>query len=143
MGGGEFIVIDILFLLGYLYDRYLIIFLDSQFPMILRSILRCAKIVVMPTKCYETFGLTIAESALSGTIPLVSGIGAYKDTAREFCGICFDLHDGVMDLIAKMSEILGDYSRFWQEFESKRSIIIQDLLAQNYLSNLIGVYIDS
>ena len=141
LGGGGIILIDILLILACLHARYPIVFLDSQSPANLARILRYAKLAVMPTKCYETFGLSIAESTLSGAIPLASGIGAYGDTAREFCGFSFELYaEEGAHLVAKMSEILGSYPIVWREFESKRALLVQGLSHQQYLKNLLSLY---
>ncbi|WP_394952112.1 glycosyltransferase [uncultured Helicobacter sp.] len=141
LGGGGIILIDILLILAHLHARYPIVFLDSQPPAYLAYILRYAKLAVMPTKCYETFGLSIAESTLSGAIPLASGIGAYKDTVRQFCGFSFELcADNPTHLVAKMSEILGSYPQSWLEFESNRAVLVQDLSHQQYLGHLLSLY---
>lgn len=125
----------------------------------LRELLLQAKLAVFPSLWTECFGLVLVEAILGGVIPLASGVGAYKDTINQFCGYTFDFvynedkkgvvwhkdafGQNVENLSKKMSEILGDYPKFWQEFESKRSIIVQDLSAQKYLSNLVDIYTDS
>ena len=154
--GGGVVIIDLLLILALLYRKYLIIFLDSQSPANIKHILKYTKFCIMPTKCYETFGLTIAESTLGGAIPLASGIGAYKDTIEQFCGYTFDFaynedkkgalwQENVFDknvenLTSRLIELLDNYPRIWQQFEPKRNLIIQNLLHQNYLQKLTGIY---
>lgn len=127
-------------------------FLGRQSPTQIAQILKTAKISVVPSLWYETFGLVIVESILAGALPLVSRIGALKETIEEFCGCSFAFEidvskpygerflANVENLEIVLSSSLRSYEEIWQEFITKREEIVQNLGNPKYLRDLMKIY---
>ncbi len=49
-----------------------------------------SKAVVLPSECWETFGLTVVEGMRAGTPPVVSNLGALPDIVSSDCGEVFE-----------------------------------------------------
>lgn len=116
-------------------------FVGRQSPQDIAQILKNAKLCVMPTKCMETFGLTIVESTIAGCIALVRDIGALNETAKDFGAFVFeDCLDGIESLSSAMERILGNYELFFNEFSKRRHVVLQKLQNNQYLKDLQRVY---
>ena len=128
------------------------IFLGRRTPMEIAEILKKAKLSVIPSLWYETFGLVIVESILAGAIPLVSRIGALKETIEYFCGSSFIFEvdprlsyqdrfkNNVGNLEVMIASNLQSYEEIWQNFVIKRQEIIENLHNPKYLDSLIKIY---
>lgn len=116
-------------------------FVGKKPPQDIAQILKNAKLCVMPTKCMETFGLTIVESTIAGCIALVRDIGALNETAQDFGALVFeDCLDGIESLSSAMERILGNYEFFFNEFSKRRHVVLQKLQNNQYLKDLQRVY---
>lgn len=49
-----------------------------------------SKVVVLPSECWETFGLSVVEGMRVGTLPVVSDLGALPDIVSSDCGEVFE-----------------------------------------------------
>lgn len=49
-----------------------------------------SRAVVLPSECWETFGLTVVEGMRAGTPPVVSNLGALPDIMSSDCGEVFE-----------------------------------------------------
>lgn len=49
-----------------------------------------SRAVVLPSECWETFGLTVVEGMRAGTPPVVSNLGALPDIVSSDCGEVFE-----------------------------------------------------
>ncbi|WP_181881788.1 glycosyltransferase family 4 protein [Helicobacter sp. MIT 14-3879] len=103
----------------------------------LKDILRKAKLSVLPSFLYETFGLVIVESILSGCIPVVSNIGALKETQINFGGFSFNLKKG--DLTQVLSKILNNYDKNFYDFLKIRKKV--NINPEIYVNNLFKIYV--
>lgn len=114
-----------------------IVFLSHLPPDELKEILKLAKITVLPSLLYETFGLSIVESILSTAVPIASDIGALKETINKYFGFVFENNNEIA-LADVMSEVLDNYERhFMKLLESQSKIIAEN---KRYLSDLIDLY---
>lgn len=98
-----------------------------------------SKISVVPSKLYETFGLTVIEALLCGTVPLVSDIGALKNTVDKTFGYSFE-NNNVDDLLEKIVYILSNYNLILETIESKEEEILAFSSLENYKNELEKVY---
>lgn len=86
----------------------LIQYVSPQSPEEMAEFYRAARIVVVPSMWYETFGIVAAE-ALSHGVPVVaSRVGALQDTVQDgITGLLFELND-VEDLTEKIVRLWSD-----------------------------------
>lgn len=77
-------------------------FLGYQQGELLRQVFSRARMVVVPSECYETFGMTAAEAMLWGRPVVVSRIGVFNELVKDGqTGIHFGPGDEE-DLVAKI-----------------------------------------
>ncbi|MGX3010678.1 glycosyltransferase family 4 protein [Helicobacter sp. 23-1044] len=114
-----------------------ILFLPHLPPKKLKGILARAKISILPSLWFETFGLTIIESILAGVVPVASDIGALRETIDKTYGFTFEVNDEFA-LAKVMGEVLGDYKRYFDEMLTEREKILAQ--NENYIKNLIDLY---
>lgn len=120
-------------------------FLGTKTPNELSKILQSAKLSVLPSKWYETFGLTIIESILSGVVPIASDLGAMKETIQLFHGKSFAFDPRSIDISTKNLEIvlvdtLQNYESEFTALLDRRKSILDTLQSKEYLEKLISVY---
>ena len=120
-------------------------FLPARTPKELAEILAKAKLSVLPSLWYETFGLTIIESILAGAIPIVSDLGAMQETIENFYGksFGFDPRQALQDSNIQSLEVciintLDSYESEFATLLQKREEIMQDL--HSYAKKLINLY---
>ena len=116
-----------------------ITFIPHLSPDELKDILKLAKITVLPSLLYETFGLSIVESVLSGAVPIVSNIGALSETIERYYGVAFENGDEV-SLANAMEAVVCEYERHFKDLLQARSKIISDIECKKYVSDLINAY---
>ncbi len=120
-------------------------FINHLTPENIKGILYRAKITVLPSKLYETFGLVLVESILSGAIPIASNIGALQETIHDYFGFCFEMIDDKQNanlaLESTMREILFHYEQIFKIFTEKRKEIIRDLKQNPYWNALENLYV--
>lgn len=112
-------------------------FIKHLNPDELKIILKKCNISVLPSFLYESFGLSIVESALAGVIPLVSDIGALKETKEQFGGKGFKVNDKY-DLCKTIKDVLLDYGNSLNNILEKRKSLIDN--NQNYYYSLTKLY---
>jgi glycosyltransferase involved in cell wall biosynthesis len=72
------------------------------------SLMRDARMVVVPSECYETFGRVVIEAFAAGTPVVASRIGAVEELIDEGrTGLLFRAGD-VEDLVAKVERLCDD-----------------------------------
>ncbi|MDL0082105.1 glycosyltransferase [Helicobacter sp. XJK30-2] len=120
-------------------------FLPARTPKELAEILAKAKLTILPSLWYETFGLTIIESILAGAIPIVSDLGAMQETIENFYGksFGFDPRQALQDSNIQSLEVciidtLDSYESEFATLLQKREEIMQDL--HSYAKKLINLY---
>ncbi|WP_276567374.1 glycosyltransferase [Helicobacter sp. 16-1353] len=129
-GGGILLVLEIF---SHISKVNSVIFMDRLPPECLKNILKNAKISILPSLLYETFGLTIVESILSGSIPLSSDIGALSETSKEFGGFRFipnskhSLKDSMRAILLNYEENLTDLLVQQKKLETHNKTYEQDI----------------
>lgn len=117
-------------------------FLSRQDTESLKRILSTAKIAVLPSLLYETFGLTIIESLLAGAIPLVSRHGALEEITNTFGGenfvFCNDFAKDTLHLCEAIAQILTHFDEYFAKAHSQRLRILS--LKDAYIKGLIKIY---
>lgn len=100
--------------------------------------LKKSKVSVMPSKWYETFGLTIYESVFFDIIPIVRNIGAMKESIDylEF-GYSFNTEN---ELIRSLNEATENYQDQIVKILECKLKIKNELSPKNYLDKLIEIY---
>ncbi|KAA8707642.1 glycosyltransferase [Helicobacter canis] len=123
-------------------------FLPPRTPKELAAILAKAKLSILPSLWYETFGLTIVESILAGTIPIASDLGAMQETIASFYGksFSFDPRQALQDSNVQSLEVciintLDSYESEFATLLQKREEIMQNLHSNHYLKKLINLYL--
>ena len=123
-------------------------FLPPHTPKELAAILAKAKLSILPSLWYETFGLTIVESILAGTIPIASDLGAMQETIASFYGksFSFDPRQALQDSNVQSLEVciintLDSYESEFATLLQKREEIMQNLHSHHYLKKLINLYL--
>ena len=123
-------------------------FLPAHTPKELAAILAKAKLSILPSLWYETFGLTIVESILAGAIPIASDLGAMQETIASFYGksFRFDPRQALQDSNIQSLEIciintLDSYESEFATLLQKREEIMQNLHSNHYLKKLINLYL--
>ena len=123
-------------------------FLPAHTPKELAAILAKAKLSILPSLWYETFGLTIVESILAGAIPIASDLGAMQETIASFYGksFRFDPRQALQDSNIQSLEIciintLNSYESEFATLLQKREEIMQNLHSHHYLKKLINLYL--
>ena len=123
-------------------------FLPAHTPQELAAILAKAKLTILPSLWYETFGLTIVESILAGAIPIASELGAMQETIASFYGksFRFDPRQALQDSNIQSLEVciintLDSYESEFATLLQKREEIMQNLHSHHYLKKLINLYL--
>ena len=123
-------------------------FLPARTPKELAAILAKAKLSILPSLWYETFGLTIVESILAGAIPIASELGAMQETIASFYGksFSFDPRQALQDSNIQSLEVciintLDSYESEFATLLQKREEIMQNLHSHHYLKKLINLYL--
>jgi glycosyltransferase involved in cell wall biosynthesis len=99
--------------------------------------------LVVPSICYETFGLVIVEAFASGTPVLASRIGVLTDLVREGeTGICFEPGDS-KDLADKMAWILAHPEQMAQMGRNARAQYEAQFSADENYRLLMKIYADA
>ncbi len=111
-------------------------FIAHLTPKQLKEILSKTKISVLPSLWYETFGLSIIESILSGVIPISSNIGALKETNDRFGGKCFDIKKN--DLKRVIINTLDNYNEEFKNIKKQQNKL--ELNNSHYYKELIKLY---
>lgn len=101
------------------------------------KVLEKAKISVLPSKCYETFGLTIIESIFAKIYPIAREQGAMKENILSTVGECFFTED---ELEIKILKILENYDTYQNEIEKKYDEIIERYSLKKYKNSLEKLY---
>ena len=124
---------------NYKYENKPYEFIAHLSPIQLKEILNKAKISVLPSLWYETFGLSIVESILSGVVPLSSNIGALKET-NKLGGLHFKLNS-TQDLYVVLKETLDHYHQYFNEIPKWQDITLKETNNATYFDRLIKAYI--
>lgn len=99
--------------------------------------------LVVPSICYETFGLVIVEAFASGTPVLASRIGVLTDLVREGeTGLCFEPGDP-KDLADKMSWALAHPEQMAQMGRNARAQYEAEFSADENYRLLMKIYADA
>lgn len=114
-------------------------FIEHLGPNELKNILEKSKISALPSLWYETFGLSIVESILSRVVPLVSEVGALKETKEQFGGLCFKLNDKE-NLYVVLKDTINNYEKYFDTLISWQKNTIEKIKDKNYLDSLITAY---
>lgn len=116
-----------------------VLFLPKMPPRALKAHLRFAKISVLPSFLYETFGLTVAESILGGALPIVSDIGALGETRETFGALGFSPSDKNSLKNAIEGALLGYENALASALASRESLLKNNA---RYLCALKSAYED-
>lgn len=104
-----------------------------------KEILNEVKISVLPSKWYETFGLTIIESIYANVIPIATNIGAMLETINDSFGFTFKNEDA-KDLANKIDNILINYDMYINELIRKKEDIRSNYYKALYCDKLKRLY---
>ena len=108
-------------------------------PIELKDILKEMKISVLPSSCYESFGLTIIESIYANVIPIATNIGAMKETIEKSCGVTFE-NNNCIDLAQKIEEILKNYDKEINNLLKNKKDIKKYYSIENYIDKLNDIF---
>lgn len=103
--------------------------------------IRTSSALIVPSVCYETFGLTIIEAFARHSSPIVSDIDTFKEIVRDdFNGLCFKTGDKD-DLIQQLKK----WSKLTDEQKSKirnqgQKDFIEKYTHESGLKNLTEIY---
>lgn len=115
------------------------IFIPHLSPKELREKLKSAKISILPSIWYESFGLTIIESILSSVVPIASDIGALSETIDKFGGLKFTPNS--KDCLHEvMKEALNNYKKYFYNLSKWQEKILKETNNKRYLDNLKEIY---
>ncbi|MDH5736967.1 MAG: glycosyltransferase [Gammaproteobacteria bacterium] len=102
--------------------------------------MRQAKVSVLPSFLYESFGLTIPESVLMNILPVVTGHGGMKEVIDWLgCGYKF-LNGDVVSLAATIGQALKDYDQSSALLSEARGRIDRQLRSEPYAKHLNQCY---
>lgn len=104
----------------------------------LKEILKKIKISILPSKWYETFGLTIIESIYANVIPVATNIGAMKETIEDSFGFTFE-NNNSRDLADKIEYILQNYDLEFNNLIKRKDNIRKDYSIERYLKELKNI----
>lgn len=99
-----------------------------------------ARVLVLPSICYETFGRTLAEAAAVGTPMIASSGGSLEELAVKSGGKAIEVRD---------AQLLGDTIEFflncekseWNKLSSNaRAYYEKELSARNVVDSMIDIY---
>lgn len=114
-----------------------VIFIPHLLPNNLKDILHIAKISVLPSLLYETFGLSVVEGILAGVVPIASDIGALRETIDKNYGFVFKDNDEA-SLANAIENVLGNYEQYFaQVLDAQQKIMAQN---KQYIQNLMDLY---
>ena len=105
----------------------------------LKERLRSAKISILPSIWYESFGLTIIESILSNIIPIASDIGALSETIEHFGGYKFEVNNK-NSLKQTIKKVLENYDEYCLNLKKWQEKILREMNEKKYLENLKEIY---
>lgn len=80
-------------------------FLGRMAPEKLRQVYKEAVAVIVPSLCYETFGLVPLEAFSVSTPAIVNGLGALPEVVRDGGGIVYNTTE---ELVSSMDKLLND-----------------------------------
>lgn len=110
-------------------------------PIELKEYVSESVFTIVSSSLYETFGLTIIESLLAGTIPIVGNIGALRDTVTNSYGLMFEnssvesLKSVIQSSIENREELYSDFTNIKTSIEDKFNITYyKDKLIKEYFS---------
>ncbi|MOA35440.1 Glycosyl transferases group 1 [compost metagenome] len=96
--------------------------------------------MVLPSKCFETFGQTICESIALGVLPIVAGHGAMSETVDWLdCGVKF-ISDDVNSLSKQIYHVLTNYDEYDGKIAIAQEKIKVELGRRKYASEILSVY---
>jgi glycosyltransferase involved in cell wall biosynthesis len=104
------------------------------------SLMKAAKLIVVPSNCYETFSLVIAEAFACGTPPVVAGPGAAADLIEHArTGLLFARGDA-SDLATQVGRAIEDPSTLNAMRRAVRAEYEQKYTAEANCVSLLSAY---
>lgn len=115
-------------------------YLTTHNPEELATFYRGARMTVMPSIWFETFGIVVGESMSHGVPVLASNIGALAETTLDgITGLLFET--GNSDDLAKKMRLLWDDKKHCQQLGAgARTHIEQTAAPEAHYKNIIAVY---
>lgn len=127
----------------YLIEKYLlnnqVIILPFMDSLELKNILKKAKISILPSKCYETFGLVIVESIYAKVFPIVNKIGALEENISSNLGETFSTKK---ELEEKIIKVLNNYDFYTEIINKKLENIKERHSLEKYKKEIYKVYLN-
>lgn len=115
-------------------------FLGPKQPEEVLELMTGAQFVVVPSICYETFGLTIVEAYSMNTPVIASRLGAMTEVVQEGqTGLCFNPGDPD-DLAAKVAWAANHPAEMRAMGENARSVFVNNYGAERNYQQLMAVY---
>ena len=106
----------------------------------LKEFLASSRIVVVPSECYETFGMTGAEAMLLQRPLVLSRIGVFPEMATEGENALFFKPGDEKDLERKIRELWGDPGRCAQFGQRGRAYALQHCGQATFCSQILKVF---
>ena len=104
-------------------------------PNELKKLMKNIKISILPSKWYETFGLTIIESIFANVIPIATNVGAMKETIEDSFGFNFE-NNNARDLANKIDYVLKNYDTEIKKLLQKKESIKKCYSLERYINEL-------
>ena len=99
-----------------------------------------AELIVVPSECYETFGMAIVEAYACGTPVIASRIGSLNEIVEEgVTGVKFD-PGNPLDLAAKIQMLWDDSERRKSMRETVRMTFENNFSAEKNFAALMAIY---
>lgn len=106
----------------------------------LKKYLRDSKIIVLPTKCPETFGISVLEAVSYGAFPIVQNIGAQSQLLKDLnFGLSYSKNN-VESLKGALIEGLLKYDNNDVDISRMNELIINNYSAKKYQERVINLY---
>jgi glycosyltransferase involved in cell wall biosynthesis len=106
----------------------------------LNQLLYRSKILVLPSKCYETSGLVIPESVMLSIVPITTDHGGMLENLNYLdCGLSFQSMN-VNSLVASIEESIINYEVYFKELSKSQQKIIDELSPKKYASQMMSHY---
>jgi glycosyltransferase involved in cell wall biosynthesis len=107
-------------------------------PSAVMSILDQARCLIMPSVCYETFGLTIAEAFAKGTPTITANLGAMAELVDDGrTGLVFEANNAA-DLVSKVKRLWAEPAAAFRQ-QARSEYESNYTAAANY-EKLIEIY---
>ncbi|MDU1906116.1 MAG: glycosyltransferase [Dysgonomonas sp.] len=106
----------------------------------IQELIKGAWYTVIPTRSYETFGLSCAESLSLSTPVIASRIGALPELVRDGENGFLFTPKNVVELKSVIRKAISLSDKDYDEMSERAFISVQELSGDNYINKLLDLY---